>query len=331
MTRPLRILLTFAVLLGGCGRPMASDEPPPVHPPTGSYAITLSDLVPPFVAVGNAVREAPPAPPGAVATLLGAALELAPTGHQTVLRIDDRVYIGVEFLATNRTDTPLERLALLALGVPGARSGSALSAIRLGNAQAASDPFALSIHPTHALHLVEGAGGRRLLGRDGASDFVALAEHELPTPSSTGDATPRFPYGFWIGAGRPIAPGGHARVTLAFTFPAGAEPHTSLERFTWHAVLVQLPALRSVQAPQERHASGWAATAARARGMGGAQIVALGAGERSVPSGASCSDLIPLANVRIAGTGPSDPHHRTLLPARSDQPATFSGCPGANR
>jgi hypothetical protein len=253
-------------------------------------------------------------------------LVLEPSGHQSVMRIDNLVYVSAEFIATNHADTPQERLALLALGIPGARIHSALSAVQLGNAQAASDPFIATIHPTHALRLVDDIAGRRLQGRVGASDFVALAEEELPTLPREFEGTTLFPYGFWIGGGGRIEPGASARVTLAFTFPVGAHVSSSLERFTWHAQLVQLPHMRSVQAPQERHPSGWAATIARAQRMGGTQMVALGAGERMAPTDARCADLIALANVRIAGTDLADPHLRHLLPTSIAEPATFSGC-----
>jgi hypothetical protein len=332
MSRPVAALLALSLLLFGCGRPTPPvDAPQTAPPPAGSYAITVSGLIPPFVGVNEAASQPPTATPTAsVASILGEAITLAPSGQQSVMRIDNTIYVSVEFLATNATKAPLERVALLGIAVLGARGGSALSAVRLSNGQAASERFTASIHPTHALRLVEEASGRRLIGRQGASDFVAIAERELPHLPAGSAATTLFPYGFWIGGGSRLEPGASARVTLAFTFPVGAQPSTSLERFTWHAVLVQLPELRSVQAPEERHTSGWLATTSRASSMGGASIVALGSGERAQPRGARCSDLIALANVRIAGVNAADPNHRNLLPATIGQPATFTGCPGEN-
>jgi hypothetical protein len=237
-----------------------------------------------------------------------------------------RVYLSADFSVKNGGSEPVSRLALLAYAHPSFDAASAISEARLASGQQPLDSFVQRIHPSHALVNVGAAGERRLVGRSGMSDLFALAEAELPAIPAWLAADALLPYGFLVADGATIPPGGEGRVTVAFAFPSGSRPQASLEAFTWNALLVTLPRLRTAQAAEERHPAGWSASLARIKGRPGAELVVLGAGIRSRPPAIACDQLIPLANVRIAGRHAGDARYAGLLPASEAGMPHIDGC-----
>jgi hypothetical protein len=312
-------------MLVACGSLPAAPEGPAGTPIVGAVALRFTGTVPPFVGLAQ----------GATTPLMAAAsivapgrFDVLPGVNRTLMVSAGRVYLSADFIVRNLGTEPVARLALLAYGAPPFDAASAISGARLASGQRPRDTFVQRISPTHALAHVGAVGERKLVGRSAMSDFFALREGELPPLASRLGADTLYPYGFLVAAGEVIPPGGEGRVTVAFSFPAGSRAAASLERFTWNALLVELPTIRRAQAAEERHPAGWAESLARIAGRADVELVVLGAGDRLRPAAVRCERLVLLANVRIAGHHAADGRYAGLLPATEAQLPKVQGCPG---
>ena len=306
------------------------DQPPPEP---GFFAFAFERIAPPRInSVGDestevddwtvAVWDGPLTSPN---------IRIEPTGRSGVLRFGESLYVNAEFRVHNDGATPLERLVLVGYRHEAFRVASAISQPRLGSVPA-PDVYVRRIAPTHRMTFDAAFvdAGEALLGDSGASHFIAFDEAEVPELLGPAGYLGLLPYGYSVGGGIELAPGGHAPVWLAFTVPVGPASTAVLTSFVWNAVLLTAPDVRVAQAPAEQHARGWAAVLERTAAAGATRIVAIGAGERQVPAGVDCDQLVGLADVRIAGEGPEDEAYVGLIdPARVEAPV-FVGCEGAS-
>ena len=324
------LILGLVLTIASCGEP----PPPPVNEPqpdpvAGYFVLEFERVSPPSLSgvpgaptedLRVSVFEGP---------IVAEGIGLEPTGNRGVLSAGGTVYVYAEFELTNDSAEPLAAPVLFGFHREEFRVGTAISQPLRRDGNPAQDAFVRAIRPTHRLQYDSTLAGtpEAFVGRAGAADFVAYRESERPAAADDFVVTV-FPYGFAIGGGAAVEPGGSAKVHVGFTFPAApAGSGAQLRSFVWNAVLMTTDdGARVVQVPEENHARGWQAVLARADAAGTPTVVAIGPGAREVAADWRCPDLIGLANVRIAGTGTSDPAYVGLVPTPGLP--EFAGCEG---
>ena len=329
------VMFAGAALLAACGE----GTPPPVNEPqpaavAGYYALEFARVAPPrFSSLSTDAGENIEVRvlDGPVVT---EGVRLEPGATTGLLRVGGQLYVHAEFVLHNDTSDDLDGLVLLGYHREEFRASSAISQPMLALGRPAADPVVRRIRPTHRLEFDLSRAGSpdAFVGRPQMSHFVAFAEEDVPSVPEP-FVTTVFPYGFSVGNGAAIPPGGQASVHVAFTFPAAArtgDASTSpnLASFTWNAVLVRADHTRVTQAPEENHERGWTAVLDRATQAGADSIVAIGPGVRQVTDANRCDALVGLTNVRIAGQSPTDGNYVGLL-ATAGSPQ-FDGCEGAS-
>ena len=324
------LTVASALLLLGCGEP----PPPAVNEPqpgqvAGYFALEFERVTPPRVSSGAGDSSDDLRATAFEGPIVADGIILEATGNRGVLAVGSGVYVYAEFELTNDTDAALPAPVLFGYHRDEFRAGSAISQPLRRDGKPADDGMVRLIKPTHRLQYDSTRAGApdAFVGRAGAAHFVAYGEAERPAAADDFVRTV-FPYGFSIGDGSPIAPGESATFHVGFSFPA--LPSTSgaqLRSFVWNGVLMTTADdARVVQAIEENHERGWQAVLARADAAGTPTVVAIGPGVREVTADGRCPHLVGLANVRIAGTGPSDPNFARLI--TTPGVPEFAGCEG---